>query len=67
MKDYAQVGGRHYDKLEIEPVEYIMANNLGFCEGNILKYITRYQDKDGVKDLLKARQYLDILIKAKQK
>lgn len=34
----------------------------GFCKGNVHKYITRYQDKNGVEDLTKARTYLDFLI-----
>ena len=57
-----QVGGDHYQKKAIQPVEYIQANGLGFCEGNIVKYVSRWKDKGGVKDLEKARHYLDILI-----
>ena len=57
-----QVGGDHYQKKAIQPVEYIHANGLGFCEGNIVKYVSRWKDKGGVKDLKKARHYLDILI-----
>ena len=57
-----QFGGSHY-KLPIGPIDYILANELGYCEGNVLKYITRWQAKDGVKDLRKAAQYIDFLIK----
>ena len=57
-----QVGGDHYQKKAIQPVEYIHANGLGFCEGNIVKYVSRWKDKGGVKDLEKARHYLDILL-----
>jgi hypothetical protein len=57
-----QVGGDHYKTKAIQPVEYIHANGLGFCEGNVVKYVTRWKDKNGVKDLEKARHYLDILI-----
>lgn len=57
-----QVDGDHYKTKAIQPVEYIHANNLGFCEGNVVKYITRWRDKNGIKDLEKARHYLDILI-----
>lgn len=35
----------------------------GFYVGNVMKYITRYQGKNGVEDLKKARTYLDRLIK----
>ena len=51
----------HYN-MEIQPVEFIMKNNLGFCEGNIVKYISRYKEKGGLSDLEKARHYLDLLI-----
>lgn len=57
-----QVSGDHYKKKAIQPVEYIHANGLGFCEGNVVKYVTRWKDKGGVGDLEKARHYLDILI-----
>lgn len=57
-----QVGGDHYKSKAIQPVEYIHANGLGFCEGNVIKYVTRWKDKNGLKDLEKARHYLDILI-----
>jgi len=58
----SQVGGTHYKKRAIQPIEYILANELGFCEGNIIKYVTRYADKNGIEDLKKARHYLDFLI-----
>lgn len=57
-----QVGGSHYSDKAIQPVEYIHANNLGFFEGNVLKYITRWRDKGGVADLEKAKHYIEILI-----
>lgn len=63
-EEYHQVGGDHYEKMEFQPVDYIVANNIGFCEGNIIKYVSRWQDKGGVEDLKKARHYIDILIKA---
>jgi hypothetical protein len=60
--DEIQIGGDHYRKLEIQPWDFILANNLGFFEGSILKYITRWRNKGGVEDLKKARHYLDKLI-----
>ena len=47
----SQVGGDHYKNKAIQPVEYIHANRLGFCEGNIVKYVSRWRDKGGVDDL----------------
>lgn len=52
---------KHYTKA-IEPIEFIVANNLNFCEGNVVKYITRWKDKGGVEDLKKAQQYIQFLI-----
>jgi hypothetical protein len=52
----------HYDKFAIQPLEYIEANKMMFSEGNIIKYVTRWREKDGLQDLLKARDYLQRLI-----
>lgn len=59
-----QVGGDHYKSKPIQPVEYCMANNIGFMEGSVIKYVTRWRDKGGVEDLKKARHFLDMLIEA---
>ena len=57
-----QVGGSHYQNYVIQPLEYTLANNLNFCQGNVIKYITRYKDKNGAEDLRKAKHYIDILL-----
>lgn len=57
-----EVGGDHYRKMKIQPIEFITANRLGFCVGNIIKYVVRYPYKNGKEDLLKARHYIDLLI-----
>lgn len=57
-----QVGGDHYKNMAIQPTEYIHANGIGFIAGNIIKYISRYQSKNGMQDLEKAKHYLEILI-----
>jgi len=57
-----QVGGDHYHIQAIQPIDYILANELNFCEGNVIKYVTRWKFKNGIEDLKKARQYLDFLI-----
>lgn len=57
-----QIGGDHYKGLAIQPVEYITANNIGYMEGNVIKYVTRWKDKNGKEDLRKAIHYLDLLI-----
>jgi hypothetical protein len=57
-----QVGGNHYLKYKIQPVEFIIKNNIGFVEGNIIKYILRFKEKGGVQDLNKAKHYIELLI-----
>ena len=57
-----QEGGDHYAKLRIQPIEYIHGNQIGFAEGNVIKYVTRWRDKGGIADLKKARHFLDLLI-----
>ena len=61
-----QIGGDHYKKYGIQPVEYIVANKLNFCEGSIIKYVTRWRDKGGKADLLKAKHFIDLLIEAEK-
>jgi hypothetical protein len=57
-----QVGGGHYKGMAIQPVEYIHRNGLGFAEGCVVKYVSRWRAKGGVEDLKKARHFLDLLI-----
>lgn len=57
-----QVGGTHYKRLAIQPVEYIHANGLGFIEGSIIKYATRWRDKGGARDLEKIKHFVDLLL-----
>lgn len=65
--DY-QVAGSHYQKMKIQPIEYIMANQLGFCEGAIVKYISRWRDKgNGIDDLRKIKQFCDFIIESEIK
>ena len=57
-----QVSGNHYKDKGIQPIVYIHANNLGFCEGNVVKYVTRYKEKNGAADIRKAIHYLELLL-----
>ena len=61
-----QVQGDHYRARPIQPWDYIAANGLGFFEGNVVKYVTRWRDKGGVSDLEKAQHYLQKLIELQQ-
>ncbi len=57
-----QVGGDHYKSLKIQPMEYSMKNELNACQHTAIKYITRYKNKNGKLDILKAIHTLQLLI-----
>ena len=58
----SQQGGQHYKDNAIRPIVYIHANKLGFCAGNVVKYITRYKEKNGAEDVRKAIHYCQLLL-----
>jgi len=57
----SQVGGDHYQDMAISPLEYIEANGLGFAEGCVIKYVSRFSKKNGLEDLEKAEHYIKVL------
>lgn len=57
-----QIGGDHYKNFKIQPIEFIHANNLDFLQGSIIKYVSRFRNKNGRTDLEKARHFIDLLI-----
>ena len=57
-----QVGGTHYKGFAIQPAEYVHRNNIGYLEGNVIKYVSRHRTKNGRQDLEKARHYIDLLL-----
>ena len=65
--NHTQVAGTHYKDKAIQPWDYIIANDLGYLEGNIVKYVSRWKDKGGVDDLKKAQHYLAKLIETQEK
>lgn len=62
-----QVGGDHYKSMAIQPVEYIHKNGIGFAEGCVIKYVSRWRQKGGVEDLQKAKHFLELLIEMEGK
>lgn len=56
-----QVGGGHYQGFAIQPIEFIEKNGLGFAQGCVIKYVCRYREKGGAKDLDKAIHYLQLI------
>ena len=61
-----QIGGKHYQQA-IQPWDYVAANNLGYFEGNVVKYVSRWKEKNGIVDLKKAVHYLEKLIELEEK
>ena len=57
-----QIDGSHYKNMAIQPIVYIYANQMPFIEGNIVKYVSRWKNKNGIKDLEKAKHLIDMLI-----
>lgn len=57
-----QHGGTHYKGKAIEPWDYIAANNIGFFDGNAIKYLSRWRERGGIEDLKKAGHYIQKLI-----
>lgn len=57
-----QIGGNHYNNKKIQPIDYIIENNLPYCEGNVVKYVTRHKEKNGAEDIKKAIHYLRFIL-----
>jgi len=55
-----QIGGNHYLKLKMQPIDFIVKNNIPFIEANIIKYISRYGNKNGIEDLKKIKHYIEL-------
>ena len=60
---YTQVGGNHSTKFPIQPYEFISKNNLSFFQGNVVKYVCRYQRKGGAEDIKKIIHYCQLELK----
>ncbi len=58
-----QIGGNHYKTFVIQPYEFISKNDLSFFQGNVVKYVCRYLNKNGIEDLEKIKHYCDLEIK----
>ena len=57
-----QIGGSHYKKMKIQPIKFVIENELLFPEGNVIKYICRHRFKNGKEDLLKAIHFIEMII-----
>ena len=52
----------HYGCSKIDVIDFCQANNLDFMQGNVIKYVFRYKNKNGLEDLEKAKEYIDRMI-----
>ena len=57
----SDVSPPHYARWDIEPISFIMRNQIPYAEGNVIKYVMRHDMKDGVKDIDKAIRYLEMI------
>jgi hypothetical protein len=62
-----QVGGNHYKKFKIQPYTFTRTNDLNFFQGNVIKYVCRYKDKNGIEDLKKIIHYCELEIEQMKK
>lgn len=66
MPEREQIGGDHYVSKPLDTFDVVDAYDLDFYEGNVIKYVTRRKGTSRLEDLLKARHYLDIVIRHEQ-
>lgn len=62
----------HYCQGGIECIKAIEASMTheefqGYCKGNVMKYVWRFREKNGLEDLKKAQVYLGWMIESKEK
>lgn len=62
-----QVSGDHYKDMNIQPVEFIYANGIGYFEGCAIKYLCRWRKKNGLADLEKAKHYIELLLELERR
>lgn len=67
MKKVNVAQQKHYTQWKMQPITFIVVNDLDFCQGNVIKYVMRYKEKNGLEDLKKAKVYIDYLIQKLEK
>lgn len=60
-KQWKQVGGQHYI-MPIQPIDFIVKNNMSYREANVIKYVCRHKNKNGKQDIEKAIHYLEMIL-----
>ena len=62
LKKKDNIEPEHYGNSGIDVIDFCQANNLDFMQGNVIKYVFRYKNKNGLEDLEKAKEYIDRMI-----
>lgn len=57
-----QVGGNHYSSMKIQPIQFIVENEIPYREANVIKYVSRHRSKNGKEDIKKAMHYLEMIL-----
>ena len=57
-----QVGGSHYKDMGIQPFHFAMVNNFNAFQFAVVKYASRYLNKNGVQDLKKIMHFCELEI-----
>lgn len=57
---------KHYNSFKIQVMQFCQENNLTWCQANVIKYVCRAEQKNGIEDLKKAMEYLKCLIYFKE-
>lgn len=57
-----QIGGDHYKSFAIQPMEFVVRNNIPYREGCVIKYVTRHASKNGAEDIKKAIHILEMIL-----
>ena len=62
-----QIGGQHYKNAGCQVVELAVLADLNSFQFNIIKYVIRHRDKNGIEDLQKAQHYVELATELKPK
>lgn len=67
MKTKDKINPSYYRKGKIEVVDFILDQKMSYLEGSVIKYLTRWKEKNGIEDLEKAEWFLQKLMKIEEK
>ena len=67
MNNYTNKINPTYYGTDFDVIDFCQKNNLDFMQGNVIKYVTRYKEKNGKEDLLKAMKYIERMLKENYK